>query len=351
MTDKPQIHFIQALRAIAAMMVLIWHFKPKGESASPTLDFLFFNGFAGVDIFFVISGFIMVYTTGGRRGGAKQALLFLAKRIARIWPLYAFGTLLYVVFLFSLGWLTSDYASKSVLSLAFYPVPPHPVLDVGWTLNIEMYFYIVFAACLAFDKLRWIVASIWVFATILAQMGNYNFSFIPESISFVLPLLIQAVHPCIPEFFAGMLIALFFMSGIKIKKSVAIPVASILISFAAWQYIDGFYNRPGIYGMGASAISLVLALAIAEKSGFGWRPGRLVMWIGNISFSIYILHTTVGLAVTRFFMGTDLSSYTHGVGYVVFITVIVLSLSAVTHEYIEKRASSRLSRYIESKLS
>lgn len=333
------------------MMVLIWHFKPKGEYASPVLDFLFNNGFAGVDVFFVISGFIMVYTTGGRAGGSRQAILFLAKRVARIWPLYAFGTALYLVLLFALGWLTTDEIVKTVKSLVFYPVSPAPTLDVGWTLNIEMYFYVVFAVCLMFDRVRWVAAGIWVLATIIAQLHPSSFAFVPDSVGFLVPVLVQAVHPCIPEFFAGMLIAAFFMSGIKVNRSIGMPIASLLIAFAAWQYLDGFYNKPGIYGMGASAIAVVLGLAVAEKSGSGWRPSVATMWVGNISFSIYILHTTVGISVTRILMGTSLQPYTYGLGYVVFLTVIVIALSAVTHELIEKKASSLLSNYLESRIN
>ncbi|MDD0974880.1 acyltransferase family protein [Pseudomonas fontis] len=346
MTDKPQIDFIQALRAIAAMMVLIWHFRPqvKGDLEVSALTLFFSNGFSGVDIFFVISGFIMVYSTGGRPGGARSALEFLAKRFSRIWPLYAFGTALYVLFLMYLGWMTTGEYIKTALSLVFYPVSPAPALDVGWTLNIEMYFYLVFAVCLFFDRLRWLAAGVWIALTVITQNLISDFSSIPENLEFIVPVLTQAIHPCIPEFFAGMLIACFFMSNFKVAKSVGLPVAGVLVSFATWQYLGGFYNKPGIYGMGSGAIALVLGFAIAEKSGCGWRPGPILMWIGKISFSIYILHTTVGLVVTRALSGTFLSGYLNGVGYIVFLTVLILALSALTHEYIEKRLSSMLSR-------
>jgi len=353
MTDKPQIHFIQALRAIAAMLVLIWHFKStvKGELETSVLNLFFTNGFAGVDVFFVISGFIMVYATGGKGGGARQALLFLAKRFARIWPLYAFGTALYVVFLLALGWMTKEEYIKTALSLVFYPVTPAPTLDVGWTLNIEIYFYLVFAACLFFDRFRWLVAGVWIVATLLVQSTGTAFAFLPGSLGFMVPLLLQAIHPCIPEFFAGMLIAAFFMSDIRVAKGLGLPLAGVLIAFAAWQYLGSFYNKPGIYGMGASAIALVLGFAIAEKTGSGWRPGPLLMWLGNISFSIYILHTTVGLSLTRIISNTQFAGYINNIGYVIFMITLVLALSAVTHEFIEKRASAWLSRVLVGKLS
>lgn len=335
------------------MMVLMWHFRPqvKGDFEASALTLLFSNGFSGVDIFFVISGFIMVYSTGGRSGGARSALEFLAKRFVRIWPLYAFGTGLYVLFLISIGWMTTEEYAKIALSLVFYPVSPAPTLEVGWTLNIEMYFYLVFAICLFSDRLRWLAAGAWIALTVAAQNIISDFSSIPESLGILVPVLNQAIHPCIPEFFAGMLIAYFFMSDFKMTKSVGLPVAGVLVSFAVWQYLGGFYNKPGIYGMGSGAIALVLGFAVAEKSGSGWRPGPLLMWIGNISFSIYILHTIVGLAVTRALSGTVLSGYLNGVGYIVFLTVLTLALSALTHECIEKRLSSLLNRHLSKFLA
>ena len=332
------------------MMVLIWHFRPsiKGDIESSLLTLFFANGFSGVDVFFVISGFIMVYSTGGHAGGAKNSLIFLAKRFARIWPLYAVGTLLYVIFLFVLGWMTTEEYIKAFLSLLFYPVSPAPILDVGWTLNIEIYFYVIFALCLLFDRLRWIVASAWILITVVTQYLVSDFSFLPSGMRFLVPILNQAIHPCIPEFFAGMLIAAFFMSRLKVPRSIGLAAGALLISFAAWQYIDGFYNKPGIYGMGASAIALVLGFAITEKSGSGWRPGALLMWLGNISFSIYILHTIVGLAVTKALMLTRFADYLHGIGYFSFLTILILVLSAISHELVEKRLSSRLNHFIIS---
>ncbi|MDD0975535.1 acyltransferase family protein [Pseudomonas fontis] len=352
MTDKPQIHFIQALRALAAMMVLIWHFRPavKGDIESSVLTLFFANGFSGVDVFFVISGFIMVYSTGGRSGGAKNALVFLAKRFARIWPLYAFGTILYVLFLISLGWMTTEEYIKTALSLVFYPVAPAPTLDVGWTLNIEIYFYLVFSFCLLFNRLRWLVAGTWITLTVAVQSMVTDFSFVPPSLSFLTPLLGQAIHPCIPEFFAGMVIAAFFMSNITVSKRMGLPIAGLLVSFAVWQYLDGFYNKPGIYGMGAGAIALVLGFAIAEKSGAGWKPGAVLMWLGNISFSIYILHTTVGLALTRVLKNTPLADHL-GIGYVVFLIVVVLLLSTLPHALIEQRLSTALSQFITARIT
>jgi len=344
--DKPQVNFIQALRAIAALMVLVWHFRSsvKGEFEASVLNIFFANGFSGVDIFFVISGFIMIYSTGDKPGGALRAILFLVKRFARIWPLYAVGTLLYVMFLLSLGWFTSEEYKKLWPSLMFYPVMPAPTLDVGWTLNIEMYFYLIFALSLFFDKLRWYVAGVWITSTVILQNQLSGFAHWVGESSLILPILNQAIHPCIPEFFAGMLLGKFFMSRIFIRKEVGLVIAGLLVTFALWQYLSSFSAKPGIIGMGMGAVSLVAAFVVAEKSGCGWRPGPFLMWVGKISFSIYILHTTVGLAVTRILNQNGMSDYTHSIGYLAFLIMIIFALSAVSHEYVEVRLSQWFSK-------
>ncbi|AZF41743.1 hypothetical protein C4J87_1570 [Pseudomonas sp. R1-43-08] len=288
----------------------------------------------------------MIYSTGDKPGGTLSAVLFLVKRFARIWPLYAVGTLLYVIFLLSLGWFTHEEYQKLLPSLMFYPVIPAPTLDVGWTLNIEMYFYLIFAFSLIFDKLRWYVAGIWITSTVVLQSQISGFSgWVGES-SLILPILNQAIHPCIPEFFAGMLLGKFFMSNISVRRQTGLVVAGLLVTFALWQYLSSFSAKPGISGMGMGAVSLVAAFVIAEKSGSGWRPGAFLMWVGKISFSIYILHTTVGLAITRMLNQQGMSDYTNSIGYLAFLIMIIFALSALSHEYIEVRLSRRLSKFM-----
>lgn len=213
----------------------------------------------------------MIYSTGEKNGGVANAAIFLIKRFSRIWPLYAFGTVLYVCFLWASGWLSLDSYKALLLSLLFYPVSPHPILDVGWTLNLEIYFYLILAICLIFDRLRWVAASCWVAITLFFQ---YITSILPvsEYNGWFVPYYYQAIHPCILEFFFGMLIALFYKSKISFRQDVGILIAATLISFAVWQYLEGFLGKVGMAGVGIGATALVLGFVVAEKAGVGWRP-------------------------------------------------------------------------------
>jgi exopolysaccharide production protein ExoZ len=136
---------IQALRAIAALLVFWGHailtLNPKEAAEFPRL-----YGPFGVDLFFVISGFVMVYSSERLFGRPGAPIKFFARRLARIVPLYWAATAILV-------WFVVPYAStKAVLgSLFFVPHLPveAPLLFVGWTLIFEMFFYVVFAIALS----------------------------------------------------------------------------------------------------------------------------------------------------------------------------------------------------------
>src|ERR1700748_1111292 len=141
---------LQVLRAVAAYLVVLVHLSellPQNSFA----ELLRSRGYGGVDIFFAISGFIMVYTTSAKRTSAGT---FLLNRLKRIAPLYYLVTL--IVFALALV-LRSLFESAStdlvplLKSLAFLPfekTPGHiyPVYYLGWTLNYEIFFYAIFAA-------------------------------------------------------------------------------------------------------------------------------------------------------------------------------------------------------------
>ncbi len=150
------IHPIQYLRGIAALMV-VWH-HGVGQLATLETYFPFRFGTSGVDLFFVISGFIMVVTTAGRDVTPTE---FIARRFVRVVPLYWVLTLalaataLVAPSLFRSVTLTAVSLIQSLLFIPHFS-PSHagmiwPVLVPGWTLNYEMFFYVVFAASLAFS--------------------------------------------------------------------------------------------------------------------------------------------------------------------------------------------------------
>jgi peptidoglycan/LPS O-acetylase OafA/YrhL len=137
---------IQLLRAVAALSVVYLHCTTAG-------DYNFFpTGAFGVDIFFIISGFIIAYMV------SKTTEDFLIKRIIRIVPLYFLATVamtLTVMFFPNLIRSTTISVSGFIKSILFIPGPENrsqPILGQGWTLNYEMLFYIIMFLCIFFVK-------------------------------------------------------------------------------------------------------------------------------------------------------------------------------------------------------
>lgn len=156
------LYSVQVLRGVAALLVVVLHAYVHLEARDiiPDVPLPVNSGRAGVDIFFVISGFIMVYISGDKFGRAGAPLDFLVKRVIRVVPIYWFYTLLMASFLFFAPHLFSHGktfdATHLLASLAFIPWQDSlgnikPILQVGWTLNYEMYFYVVFAFLLIFS--------------------------------------------------------------------------------------------------------------------------------------------------------------------------------------------------------
>jgi len=161
--DTPQrqdtIYSLQALRALAATMVVLFHAYVHLDVRNiiAGISALVDAGRAGVDIFFVISGFIMVYISRDSFGKPGASRDFIIRRTIRVVPVYWFYTFLIATILYMLPQLFSEGKSFSlehlVASLLFVPWQNSigdikPVLNVGWTLNFEMYFYLLFALML-----------------------------------------------------------------------------------------------------------------------------------------------------------------------------------------------------------
>jgi hypothetical protein len=142
--DSSSLVSIQALRAIASLLVF-WGHAINAVTSKVAAEFPHLYGPFGVDLFFVISGFVMVYSSERLFGQPGAPMTFFARRLARIVPLYWAATAILV-------WFVVPYAStKAVLgSLFFTPRIPSeaPLLFVGWTLIFEMFFYAVFAIAL-----------------------------------------------------------------------------------------------------------------------------------------------------------------------------------------------------------
>ncbi len=155
-----KIESVQALRAVAALSIAILHVLHEAIGLDPGGVMARWHAAlpwgAGVDLFFVISGFVMVYASDELFGRRDAPALFMARRLIRIVPLYWAATTLFLLVALIARSAVSEGAgsiANVVMSYVFLPTRRpdgsiQPIYSLGWTLNYEMLFYVVFAACI-----------------------------------------------------------------------------------------------------------------------------------------------------------------------------------------------------------
>ncbi|MDA5244834.1 acyltransferase [Agrobacterium tumefaciens] len=284
---------LHALRAVAALMVVYVHIVPNLRRAYEDLP-IFVSANAGVDIFFVLSGFLMVTST---EKSQTTILEFYFNRMARIVPLYWLLNLLicttYFLGLKPIGVISLQLDSV-LKSFLFLPVHrngvDYPILYVGWTLIYEIFFYLLFGF---FVQMKYrIYASIFVtlIVTILGglplvlNVGDSVFArFYTNPIMLDFALGVWLAHLSLAYDFRRLPAYSLISSALAGGLLVAIPDIISLPSF------EGFI-RPATWGLGGSLI--IFTLIGVEKRGLylNYSP---VITIGSASYAIYLIHPFV----------------------------------------------------------
>ena len=286
---SPTLKSIQVLRAVAAFGVLTLHAATEkvtflGGEPGPFRNFLL--GAAGVDLFFVISGFVMVYSSESLFGRADGPRTFFLRRLARIAPLYWAVTIAIILYIYAVhGRVLWDiYTPASlVASFLFWPYPrvdgfAFPVHLLGWTLNFEMFFYAVFAFAILLPRRAAIAVIIVVFAA-LVTLGRY--------VTLPLPFQFWA-NSIILEFCYGMVIALLYREGVRLPRAAAWALGAAAVAGFAAAATPNSEWRVLFWGLPSAA--LVASCALSEST---WRPGpagRFFGLLGDASYSLYLVH-------------------------------------------------------------
>ncbi|MBW9117556.1 acyltransferase [Rhizobium cauense] len=267
---------IQYLRAFAALAVVVFHAAEKsGEH--------FAIGAAGVDVFFVISGFIM-WVISDRRLMTPQG--FLLDRIRRIAPSYWLVTGVMIAGALVGLFPNLKLSGAHVLaSLFFIPAQSPstgdiwPVLVQGWTLNFEMFFYVLFAGALFLPR-RWRL----VYLTVVFG-GFFLIGLLFEPAS---PLLKTYTRPIILEFLGGVFLAELWIRRWIAGTSLGLACVGASLSGFATIFLIGANFDEMICG--PLAMALVYGMVSLETDGsLGRVP--LLTYLGDASYSIYLWHT------------------------------------------------------------
>jgi exopolysaccharide production protein ExoZ len=335
-SDSSSLVSIQALRAIAALLVF-WGHAINAVHLKVEADFPHLYGPFGVDLFFVISGFVMVYSSERLFGQPGAPVTFFARRLARIVPLYWAATTILV-------WFVVPYAStKAVLgSLFFGPhLPPEaPLLLVGWTLIFEMFFFAVFAFAL-FAKGRFaVVAGVTVFLTTFSVLFGPDAagpSTQPPPSSGIAYL----ADPIIIEFVFGMLIALVYRGGSRL--SIWATISLIIVGSIWLSATSHSFSRPYSAGIGAALIVAGVSLSSWSSPSNAFFV-RGAVFLGDISYALYCTHLLTFSFVAWTATKLAISPVGHGWAYMGTMLVTGLVVAAGTYLLFEKPTTNFLKR-------
>ena len=363
--SRPRLPALTSLRFFAALHVFVFHVQAIGGVLGPVwYQRLAAIGYVGVSFFFVLSGFILVYTYAGKAISAND---FWRARFARVYPAYAFALLLTTpFFLFAVQHYNeiklpfmafqaahSRLAAALEILLLQSWVPPAALSwnGVGWSLSVESFFYLLFPflllRCSGFSrkKLFVVMVACWLTSnlistgyTVLRPDGILH----PDSNVYTSWMNVVKFFPPsrLPEFLLGMAAGLAFLRR-QPNKRIAVPlIATGLIAVAV---IAALSDRIPYAIIHTALLSPAFAAIIY---GVALRPrwtsileNRLLVLFGDASYSMYLIHVTV---VFNFFRSPSGSARNLHFGGLAICLAIVLTISTLIYRFIEEPLRRRL---------
>jgi peptidoglycan/LPS O-acetylase OafA/YrhL len=367
-STREPLQALQALRGIAALAVVLMHFKEWMIKFSPGLAGVAQYGYVGVDVFFLISGFIIFHATAAPE--SRQALPFLIRRLCRV-VLPAWVAMVILVL------IKPPYLIDLVRGLAFLPRETghapyfgHGFLIVAWTLTYELLFYGLFALSLVSPWTRarrgWVAAALLIAVMLGGQAASGHFTLDATQTQPVgratgvqelslWPLLTLMSSPMFVEFIVGIALAAAFAwrGGEPFRRyGLGVVLAGVLLTAGGLlgPGLDGHGpTRAGLFALGVALFTLGLQARLDAGAWSGSKAWvRPLAWLGGCSYSLYLFHPLVKTALQP--MSTRLAP-----DALALLTAAALAacvgVAAVMHRWVElpaqdlgKRASRGLAR-------
>lgn len=293
---------VQSLRGFAALIVVMFHSVKMvhDKLGGPSVEFA--AGSSGVDIFFAISGFIMIVTTAHAWGRPQFWRTFLARRLWRIVPLYWCATAVMVMLLLTVPNLAQHSVLRPWHSVASFLLIPawnaqheaFPLVVVGWTLSFEMLFYLLFTLMLALRLQPALWGSVALSTLALLSLWRTDSWGAPSVL----------LDPLLLEFVFSMWIGMAAVKGHFLPQPVAKVLAPAMIAALlatcllptelCFQYRVLFWGIPG---------ALLVASVVALESRLRPYAEGFPSLLGDASYAIYLTHgfiiTFVSIVLAR----------------------------------------------------
>ena len=337
--EKPSVHqpsirvklnSLQFSRGIAAMLVVLHHGSSHVQIFANYLPMhgVFYFGHAGVDFFFVLSGFIIFFVHAKDLGCPNQLGHYVWQRFTRVYPAYWLIVALYVFviyqpFPFSLLNFSMD--------LALLPMAKLETLGVAWTLQHELFFYTLFGLAILSKRLGILIFIAWLFLILLRYINL---------LPFLQPIWLNRVLvACNIEFTLGMFAAYYWLYH-RMRFPRTILVISVCC-FLGYGYLDnsgGFETYPDTIYLPYGVLSMLILICLVElECGHRFRFPRFWVVLGEASYSIYLSHLLfIGIAF-KYLVAFEFMKQHPNMGYwcmIVFTMVggVIISIGGFNSE-------------------
>lgn len=344
---------IQFLRLVAAMLVVFYHTSAHLRSSGAEQG-LFFQandamGFAGVDIFFVISGFIMAHTSLNASGMAS-GWAFLRRRIARIysgyWPFFLLAIPLF-------HWLNPTLMQDMNLlkNLVLWPVYPL-LVAVAWTLIFEMFFYLLFTLIISLTEQRRLLLLYSLFTAMVIWSVYSQFvrtAYAPGQLEYMSKAEYYMLSPYLLEFLGGA-IAAYWLA--RPRQTARVKSAWLLLTLGAGLFLAGGWINLNYFGgsieegytvfyrvlvFGVPSLMILFALTRLDHAGLR-APARFSLLAGGASYAIYLAHGLILISLQKLGFNEFAAGWGSVVTQVLYglLTLAILAYSLAHYRWVER---------------
>jgi peptidoglycan/LPS O-acetylase OafA/YrhL len=328
---------IEIGRGIAALLVVFFHATvtialPKYFGEAP-LDGLFSFGYAGVDFFFVLSGFIIFYSTAKNHGKPNAVLSYIKHRLIRIYPIYWVVGLLLLPLTYLMGHHVG--AVNAVMDFLLIPREGYPFVPVAWTLRHEMLFYVSFLLFFLNVTLAWGYFLLWGGAIAVCSLLSF------ELVS-PFPSLYLNDHNL--EFLLGIGVAQYAKSNhVSWLKPIYLFLVGLVVFIAsgineALIHVDNYPEHSHyhlFYGVGAVLMVGGLIRLKANLQSYWVGVGA---FLGRASYSIYLIHFAVLSAAVKLLLPLHFPLW---LDMILLVTTGII-IGSLLYQYVERPMLTRI---------
>jgi exopolysaccharide production protein ExoZ len=294
---------------------------------SPSLLYLGEFGGAGVHIFFVISGFIMVYTSFQKESGNFSSPNFILKRFIRIFPIYWIYAAASLIVYRSFYEGYSRSLSEIIGSILLLPSYSSMLIPQGWTLSFELYFYICFACFMLCGLFSGLLTMTLFFLTsvtvgLFFPFDNAGFHLVTNSL--------------LLEFLIGAWTGYFFVKGSKLGATLSNGLLVIALAGFVGSFAFGYNRLPTVLTLGVPSALLIAGSVFKERCGNLPRLAQRLSFLGDSSYSLYLTHwLLISVLPKAFFM--PFANPVYFLPFCVAYTLLSIVIAIVLYELLERR--------------